>query len=447
MVSRKEYYFLAVVLIALTAFVFFINVAYAATLTCSVGSSCSGTALMYLQNDSGGYNNAHAQHVNNKSFSRYNNSLCCTSNAALGTACGTTFLRLSNLTNAHAQVENYSGENANYTNNACIDFGGAECTNAQGSCPSGYTCLVSIGSSETNASNLTNAHVGPCSEYSTKICCRIVDAPSSPAAAAGGGGGGVASPKGISTVEELIRVIPRELSIYLTAGINETRKVSITNLRNSLLDLEIGILGLSDIIKTEDRILLRGNEERVLTLDMGAINKGLLTGKLIIIAGSYRKEIPIVLNVKSENFLFDAGLSISDKQRIITAGEKLLVQINLLQVGPKEKVDVTVNYAIKDFSGDVYLEDSETFSVLEEKDLIKSFPTNNLLPGEYIVGIEVIYPGAFANSSALFTVEEKKVAKSSRIVTFLIILAFVGFIVVIWALIKRRGAIANTERD
>jgi len=115
-------------------------------------------------------------------------------------------------------------------------------------------------------------------------------------------------------------------------------------------------------------------------------------------------EIPVVINVKSSNFLFDVALSVD--KRIIGEGEDINVQVDLDQIGSGEGLDVAVTYVIKDFSGNNYFEISETFFVEGEKSYIKSLDSKGLPLGDYIVGLEVVYPGAFATASTKFSVKK-----------------------------------------
>ena len=151
----------------------------AANLTCSFSTSCADTAVLYLNNDTGGYSNAHAQLPTDVSYS---NILCCgslnttlSSDACTDATTEQTFLRLYETTNTHVQVNNYSDIGINYTNYACIipTRGSITCAYALNSCPEDYTCLASIASDNATFNNLTNAHVGPCEEYVTQICCSL----------------------------------------------------------------------------------------------------------------------------------------------------------------------------------------------------------------------------------------------------------------------------------
>ncbi len=145
-----------------------------ADLNCEITTSCpvGSTALLYLKNDTGGFDNAHAELP---SVASYPNVLCCGSASSINSSCGTIFLELSDTSNAHVQDPSYVG--ADYAYDACISSNGTlSCSVYASGCPAGKTCLVSIASD--GASNLTNAHVGSCDEYYTDVCCSINSLPS-----------------------------------------------------------------------------------------------------------------------------------------------------------------------------------------------------------------------------------------------------------------------------
>lgn len=157
----------------------------AATLSCSMmnANNCvsPNISVFRLLNDTGGYFNAHVQNLTLSGYSPiYNYSMCCSSDYTLDRSCAeATVLKFSNFTNAHVQFGNYTGPNETYTYSSCLssDPGAVTCTYSSGSCAGGYSCVASMASSEAWAANQTNAHVGPCSEYNMKICCKINSPP------------------------------------------------------------------------------------------------------------------------------------------------------------------------------------------------------------------------------------------------------------------------------
>lgn len=144
-----------------------------ANLNCDILDSCpaGNTALLYLKNDSGGGDNAHAELP---SSGTYPNILCCNSTEPITNSCGVTFLELSDVSNAHAQDPAYV--TTDYTQDACISATtNISCTVSLTGCSGVQTCLVSM-ASEGN-SNQTNAHVGSCGEYDTDVCCSLNSMP------------------------------------------------------------------------------------------------------------------------------------------------------------------------------------------------------------------------------------------------------------------------------
>jgi hypothetical protein len=148
---------------------------YSLNCTFTPTASCNNLSVVLLKNASGGYDNAHAQ---NTSVNTYPNSLCCYSDASLTPSCAQTVLfRLSNETNAHVQIGNYTGNQYNVS--VCISSTQrqARCVYSSGSCASGFNCIASMASPDTPSSNLTNAHLGECGEYNLKVCCKINNPP------------------------------------------------------------------------------------------------------------------------------------------------------------------------------------------------------------------------------------------------------------------------------
>ncbi len=155
-----------------------VNNARADDFNCSVSSDCDGSSFIVLrmENETGGYYNAHAEWWNETNYQYY---LCCNATATLNHDCGTSVLKLSGQTNAHVQIGNYSGLGSIYSYGVCMSAEGfyIGCYYPLGSCSEDFECIASIASSESADNNETNSHIGPCSQYDKKVCCRISSAP------------------------------------------------------------------------------------------------------------------------------------------------------------------------------------------------------------------------------------------------------------------------------
>ncbi|MDO8623455.1 MAG: hypothetical protein Q7R52_04365, partial [archaeon] len=218
-----------------------------------------------------------------------------------------------------------------------------------------------------------------------------------------GGGGG-------STTEEVKFDLSKN-NYETTVALNHTEysQFSITNKDSIIRSFSITTSNLDNIILLEKALATidKGKSEEIKFTVIAPEKPGIYAGKIIVSAGSTTKEILVVVNVKSEKSLFDVTLTLPKEMKMIEQGGKINSQINLLQAGLREKMDVTLNYIIKDYNGKVYLAESETVQVYDQKTLNKEFHTENLPLGDYVLAVELIYPGGVAVVSSQFKVAEK----------------------------------------
>lgn len=271
----------------------------------------------------------------------------------------------------------------------------------------------------------------------------------------GGGSGGQTSVPIISVVDTLLArdveltADPDELTFDSIIGSNAFRTFNVTNEGNYSLTVTLHVDGLDGYLSVPEEITFAPYEQRIIVAELKPIDKGLLPGTISFI---YRNEsvldVPVVLNVRSENFLFDTAISISDADRELSPGQQLLAQIDLKEVGQKEQIDVVATYFIKDYKGTTYLHESETFFVLNEKTYTKTFSTRNLPPGKYILGMELVYPGAFATSSLQFEIKDPFSFVKSPSTVFIGAASVVGVVVllILFFTVLRRPTVRRHRR-
>ena len=102
-------------------------------------------------------------------------------------------------------------------------------------------------------------------------------------------------------------------------------------------------------------------------------------------------------------------------------------------------MDVTLNYVIKDYAGKTYLTTTETTMVDKQMNFNRNFDTGILPLGPYIVGLQLVYPGGTAPSSAHFEViEGAPMTIFGKIIFFLILLILIIAILIVIVLINRQ---------
>lgn len=258
--------------------------------------------------------------------------------------------------------------------------------------------------------------------------CQTEDTDTGDTGGGGGGGGGASSAN--------IDVTPNNFSLNLAVNTNIQRTVSVTNLGSSSTTISISQSGLSgNIILNTTSITIPGGGTVDFDVTFVALNEtGIFTGSLNV--GG--KIIPVTLNVATQLLLFDSNIVVLNDNYQVPQGNKLRTQVTLLPFGDPARLDVNLIYTIRDFSGKTYLTNSETLLVENAVDFNRNFGTGSLPVGQYVVGLELIYPNGVAPSSAQFEIVEREpITIFGKIVVFLLILILFVSILLIIVWIKR----------
>lgn len=260
-------------------------------------------------------------------------------------------------------------------------------------------------------------------------------APSTDSGASSSGGGGGSISSVVNQISSL-RITPISFGLPGTIGINGSARISLENTGTETLNIAISLVNLNEIVFFENtELILVPGESTSFNFKIVPPNEaGIVTGKIVFTANGLKNEIPFALDVNEEFSLFDVSIELA--KNIINEGEKLVGQITLLQAGLQEEIDVTIEYEIRDFEGNVFGSNSETLAVLRKKTFEHEFDTSNLPEGDYITAIEVIYPGGLATASHQFKIVNKEAGFLFSSI-FLIILAIAIFITIVLVVIAK----------
>lgn len=232
-----------------------------------------------------------------------------------------------------------------------------------------------------------------------------------------------------------IAVIPTEFNINLAINTNVERTIRVTNLGTTSVTVSViqqDLTGL--VILGNTSLTIAAGETVDLNVVFVALSEpGIFTGK-ILIGG---QEVLVALNVKTKLLLFDSNIVVLNDNLEVRQGNELRTRVTLIPLGDPERLDVTLNFVIKDYRNKVFLTKSETLLVEELILLNRNFDTGILPTGDYVVGLELIYPNGVAPSSAHFKVVPT-LSIFGRIVLFLVFLILIIAILIIIILIWRR---------
>jgi len=259
----------------------------------------------------------------------------------------------------------------------------------------------------------------------TSGTCTAVEVPPS-----GNGGPGV-------TPTININVTPTEFNIRLAVNTNVERTIKVTNLGTNQITVSISQYGLDNmVILGETSLTLATRESKDLNVVFVALSQpGIFTGKILV----GNKQVLVTLNIKTKLLLFDSNIVVLNKDYKVPQGDKLKTQVTLIPLGDEDRLDVTLNYEIKDYEGNIYLTQSETVLVEKQINFKRSFGTGMLPLNQYIIGLELVYPNGVAPSSAHFDVVEKVPFSFANLVFYLIIaILIIAILLVIVLIIRRR---------
>ena len=273
-------------------------------------------------------------------------------------------------------------------------------------------------------------------------------APSGGGAAAAAGGGGGALPEEVKDFS----VSPSSIKEQLALGAAKVQTITIKNTGDTALSFDLNIVAINDFVFLSDTSFnLEPGQEKSIEANIIGKRLGSYFGDIEITANGIKKSITVVVEVESEQVLFDVKIDIPSGYKEVQAGDELKAQITLLNVGPPRKVDVTTTYIIKDRQGNVVYESSETFAVDKQTSFVKSFKIpKDLKPGDYLIIIEVRYENSFAVSSELFKVLPKErvtLQKAVKSNIVLILIVGVGLsLLFVYLLMPRIYGVSKLEK-
>ena len=302
-----------------------------------------------------------------------------------------------------------------------------------------YTALYSCAdlSGNTNSSQNVSFSVSVSSSSGSS---------SSGGGSSGGGGGSSSTSSSVAPSDFKADVTTIEKTLALNRI--ELGQIKIDNNKNVTRTFTARVEVLNSIISFDnDSITIDGDSSGEFNYRMTPPNNpGTYTGKIIISSNGVELQIPVVVNVKTEKSLYDIILTIPKSQKVLKSGDTLSTQIDLLQMGIKEKMDVTLNYAIKDFSGKVYLTQTETIAVEDQKTLQKEFDTHDLPDGDYVLSAELIYPDGVAVASSQFKVGSSLGFSNNLLIKILALVVLAVLVIVIFFSIKRYRRLAKSVK-
>ncbi len=232
-----------------------------------------------------------------------------------------------------------------------------------------------------------------------------------------------------------ITVTPSVINLTMINGTYNQEVISITNEGSSDQTLSITKTDPNNIISFgANSITVRAGQTENLSINvLSPVVPGLYVGELFI-GGN---EVLINVNSRERFLLFDSNIEVLNMNYQVSQGGQLETRVQLIPMGDKTRMDVTLNYVIKDYTGKIYLTQSETVLVQNSMDFMRNFGTGDLPLGKYIIGLELVYPGGIAPSSAYFEVLQRSPEDTLGYILFFLVIGILVVIILIIAFLIR----------
>jgi hypothetical protein len=257
---------------------------------------------------------------------------------------------------------------------------------------------------------------------------------------AGGGGATTIKPEKISSFtlsEDLIKIL-------LKPGDSQKRLINISNVGERNLSIIVNMENLENFL-----IFPSGVSEYGFDLIVGKTKSiqlnfftskeqksGIYPGKIIITGDGIEKIIAVLIEIESEKPLFDIDVEIPEKYKEVLPGGQLLAQLTIYNIKRMGRVDVDVEYGLKDFSGNIIINEHETLAVEMQVSILKSLNVPyEVKPGNYVFYAIVKYDNTTGIGTDILRVVKKETWIQTTIILALVLI--IGIMISIFLLTIR----------
>ena len=343
------------------------------------------------------------------------------------------------------------GFNINWTDNVGLSFNFFE-TNITGTTVNFTTKLSGI-SQNVNITNITSSNEGRFywKSYSNdtknnwNLTNRLFVTVTAPAAEA--------APRAVDG-RRIVEAVPFSidkdlLTLKIKQGEIQREVIVIKNTGNidRQFNLRVEEIERFVILSEESFILSRGESKKINVDFFVSENEpaGVYAGRIIVDTGLGSKSINVIFEIIEKVALFDTRSELFDTT--LSKNQKLKAEIYMLEIGDLDKkIDVTLEYFIKDFNGNQIKIGEETVGVYKDLVIVRKFPLPRGLEFEdYLFYVKLSYLDSIATSANRFTIVKEPAFISYIKNNFIILLIFILIPITLFLVIKLKKKSETTK--
>jgi len=196
------------------------------------------------------------------------------------------------------------------------------------------------------------------------------ETPASPGGgSSGGGGGGGGGGAGIVFQFTNFSLSKDLIKVRVKQGESVREIITVTNTGTRVITIDrVRVEGVSDFMAVSELTftLLPGESKNVL-IDIFAEEDEppeAHVGRIIFEGGGLKRVANVIIEVGERSPLFDVSVKLAKTQLI--PGENAVAEINVINMGDVDEIDILLYYAIKDFDGNVVAFREESLAIERE---------------------------------------------------------------------------------
>ncbi|MBT7128162.1 hypothetical protein HN903_00220 [archaeon] len=238
------------------------------------------------------------------------------------------------------------------------------------------------------------------------------------------------------------------LKVVVAEGKNASKLLGVTSYGYNDFRVESDL----DFIRIGEAMFSLGEgEERDVEVlfDSEGLEAGVYFGKLVLSSGE-EFEVPIIMEVESEEILFDGNINVPLEYVNVYSGKSLVVENKLFNLENIGLENIEVTYFVRSLDGKVLFSDEENIAVESQllNTKVVAIP-KDAEAGDYVFSSVVKYKDSVGTSSYFFEVRGKMFYDiEGDFFMFGIVIALIGLIFFIVYYTKRRDdVLMELQRD
>jgi hypothetical protein len=280
----------------------------------------------------------------------------------------------------------------------------------------------------------------------TSVQSFVVSAQTIPPQEGGDGGGETSFLEGVFKGVDILKqrrledfqLNANEYKISIKQGSFKTKVLKITNTGLQDINISISAEKINDfIVFSEQSFSILPGKYKEITIDFNAPERvipGQYFGYINVQSPKIKKSIPTVLDMQAIDLDFDLILNISEGYEIVKPGKNVMVAIDLFSLKDLRENNISMYYAIKDYTGKVYNFSEEEVILFSTLTFEKELQVPEITPeGKYLFYARASDSKNIAIDSVSFEVGTRfNLSSFLKISTLLILIIIIAILLAIF---------------